>query len=281
MTNTEQMAQIAIQASPVRKSVFRSPYLITALLLPLILMAWWLATTVTNSVPAILLPTPESVWQSFPRVVGAERFGDQVMRTLMEFTGGFALGASVGFFLGVLLSTSRRLRAAYLPFLSALEAIPTVILAPIIIASVGFGIEGKIAQAAIACFYAVFITTLSGLGLAEPNAVNLMRSLRASKWQTMVKLRIPNALPVIFGGLQLGATTAIIGAIVSEFIGSTGGLGYLMLRYRSGFDTPAYWVIIFIFLVIGLVVYLTIWYIEKRVVFWRSVEVTRPDLEKN
>ena len=124
MTNTEQMAQIAIQASPVRKSVFRSPYLITALLLPLILMAWWLATTVTNSVPAILLPTPESVWQSFPRVVGAERFGDQVMRTLMEFTGGFALGASVGFFLGVLLSTSRRLRAAYLPFLSALEAIP-------------------------------------------------------------------------------------------------------------------------------------------------------------
>ena len=277
---TEQIAQIAIEASPKRKRVFRSPYVLTVLLLPLILFWWWMATTVTNSVPAILLPTPESVWEAFPKVLGGNNFGDQVLRTLTEIVGGFGLGAGVGFFLGVLLSSSRRLRAAYLPFLSALEAIPTVILAPIIIAWIGFGVEGKILQAAIACFYAVFITTLSGLGLAEPNSVNLLRSLRATKWQTMVKLRIPNALPVIFGGLQLGATTAIIGAIVSEFIGATGGLGYLMLRYRSGFDTASYWVIIFLFLIIGLVVYLTIWYIEKRVVFWRSVEVTRPDLEK-
>lgn len=277
---TEQIAQIAIDTSPKRKKVFRSPYALTALLLPLILVWWWLATTVTNSVPAILLPTPESVWQSFPKVLGGNGFSNQVLRTLTEIVGGFGLGATVGFFLGVLLSASRRLRAAYLPFLSALEAIPTVILAPIIIAWIGFGIEGKILQAAIACFYAVFITTLSGLGLAEPNFVNLMRSLRATKWQTMVKLRIPNALPVIFGGLQLGATTAIIGAIVSEFIGATGGLGYLMLRYRSSFDTASYWVIIFLFLIIGLVVYLTIWYIEKRVVFWRSVEIARPDLEK-
>ncbi len=277
---TEQIAQIAIDASPKRKRVLRSPYVLTALLLPLILFWWWMATTVTNSVPAILLPTPESVWEAFPKVLGGNNFGDQVLRTLTEIVGGFGLGAAVGFFLGVLLSSSRRLRAAYLPFLSALEAIPTVILAPIIIAWIGFGVEGKILQAAIACFYAVFITTLSGLGLAEPNSVNLLRSLRATKWQTMVKLRIPNALPVIFGGLQLGATTAIIGAIVSEFIGATGGLGYLMLRYRSGFDTASYWVIIFLFLIIGLVVYLTIWYIEKRVVFWRSVEVTRPDLEK-
>lgn len=280
MTRTEQIAQVAIAASPKKRKILRSPYLLTAGLLPLILLGWWYATTVTNSVPAILLPTPESVWESFPVVLGGNSFSGQVIRTLTEIAGGFGLGATVGFFLGVLLSSSSRLRAAYLPFLSALEAIPTVILAPIIIAWVGFGVEGKILQAAIACFYAVFITTLSGLGLAEPNAVNLMKSLRASKWQTMVKLKIPSALPVIFGGLQLGATTAIIGAIVSEFIGSTGGLGYLMIRYRAGFDTAAYWVIIFLFLVIGLVVYLTIWFIEKRVVFWRRAEISRPDLEK-
>jgi NitT/TauT family transport system permease protein len=278
---TEQMAVVAMRSSPKpKKAIWRSPYALTVALLPVVLLAWWLATTVTKSVPAILLPTPESVLASFPRVLGGNNFGDQVIRTMTEIAGGFALGATVGFFLGVLLSSSRRLRSAYLPFLSALEAIPTVILALIIIAWIGFGVEGKILQAAIACFYAVFITTLSGLGLAEPNAVSFMRSLRASKWQTMVKLRIPTALPVIFGGLQLGATTAIIGAIVSEFIGATGGMGYLMLRYRSSFDTAAYWVIIFLFLVIGLVVYLTIWYVEKRVVFWRRLDVTRPDLEK-
>jgi len=280
MTRTEQIALHAVAKSPGARRKKARPYVLTAFIAPFLLGAWWLATTATNSVPSILLPTPESVFAAFPRVIGATGFSSQVGRTLLEIVGGFTLGASVGFLLGILLSTSSRLRAAYLPFLSALEAIPTIILAPVIIASVGFGAEGKIFQAAIACFYAVFITTLSGLGLAEPNAVALMHSLRASKWQMMVKLRIPTALPVIFGGLQLGATTAIIGAIVSEFIGATGGLGYLMLRYRSSFDTAAYWSIIFMFLVIGLAAYLIIWYIEKRFVFWRDVSVTRPDLEK-
>lgn len=279
MTRTDVIAQIAIDESEKKRKKF-SPYIVTAGLLPLILLVWWLATTVFKSVSPILLPTPESVLVAFPRVLGAMGFGDQVMRTLLEIAGGFAVGATIGFFLGVLLSSSNRLRSAYLPFLSALEAIPTVILAPLIIAWIGFGIEGKILQAAIACFYAVFITTLSGLGLAEPSAINLMRSLRASRWQIMTKVRIPTALPVIFGGLQLGATTAIIGAIVSEFIGSTGGLGYLMIRYRGGYDTAAYWVIIFIFLVIGLTVYLAIWWAERKIVFWRRTEITRPDLEK-
>lgn len=277
---TETIANVAIQASPRARLRRILPYALTVLIAPILLFGWWLATTVTKSVPAILLPTPESVVAAIPKVIGASGFSGQVLRTLTEIAGGFALGATVGFFLGVLLSSSSRLRVAYLPFLSALEAIPTVILAPIIIAWIGFGIEGKILQAAIACFYAVFITTLSGLGLAEPNAVNLMRSLRASKWQTMVKLRIPTALPVIFGGLQLGATTAIIGAIVSEFIGATGGLGYLMLRYRASFDTASYWVIIFLFLLIGIAVYLVIWWAERRLVFWRRAEIARPDLEK-
>ena len=189
---------------------------------------------------------------------------------MSEIVLGFGLGALVGFGLGMLLGSSSRLRTAYLPFLSALEAIPTVILAPVIIAWFGFGIEGKVFQAAIACFYAVFITTLSGLGLAEPNSVQLMRSLCASKLQIMRMLKIPAALPVIFGGLQLGATTAIIGAIVSEFVGSDAGLGYLLQRYRSGFDTPAVWVMIGIFLIFGLIAYLILWFAERKIVFWRA-----------
>ncbi|MBG6238420.1 NitT/TauT family transport system permease protein [Mycetocola sp. CAN_C7] len=276
---TEAIAAVAVASSPQARRRRFSPYILTVAFAPLIYAIWWLATS-TRFVSPILLPAPQAVWNSFPRVVFADGFGEQVLRTLSEIVGGFLLGATIGFALGMLLSSSSRLRAAYLPALSALEAIPTVILAPIIIAWVGFGVEGKIMQAALACFYAVFITTLSGLGLAEPNAVNLMRSLGASKWQTMTKLRIPTALPVIFGGLQLGATTAIIGAIVSEFIGSTGGLGYLMIRYRGSFDTAAYWVIIFFFLAIGLATYLLIWYIEKKVVFWRRTDITRPDLEK-
>lgn len=280
MSYTESIATATQRNSRAAKRRRNAPYLLTAAIAPFILLMWWLSTEVLRAVPPILLPTPGSVWEALPRVVGANGFLGHVGITVLEFLGGFGGGATVGFLLGVLLSSSSRLRAAYLPFLSALEALPTVILAPIIIAWLGFGVEGKMLQAAIACFYAVFITTLSGLGLAEPNSINLMRSLGASRWQIMTKVRIPTALPVIFGGLQLGATTAIIGAIVSEFIGATGGLGYLMLRYRAGFNTPSYWVIIFFFLIFGLVVYLTIWWLEKKIVFWRSVAVTRPDLEK-
>jgi len=256
-----------------------SPYVVTVLIAPVLFGVWYYLTN-SAVVPSILLPTPQSVAEAVPRVIGANGFSDHVMRTVTEIILGFALGALVGFALGMLLGSSIRLRTAYLPFLSALEAIPTVILAPVIITWFGFGIEGKVFQAAIACFYAVFITTLSGLGLAEPNSVQLMRSLCASKWQIMRKLKIPAALPVIFGGLQLGATTAIIGAIVSEFVGSDAGLGYLLQRYRSGFDTPAVWVLIGIFLIFGLISYLTLWLAERKIVFWRAADIARPDLEK-
>ncbi len=256
-----------------------SPYVVTVLIAPVLFGVWYYLTN-SGVVPSILLPTPQSVAEAVPRVIRANGFSDHVMRTVTEIILGFALGALVGFALGMLLGSSIRLRTAYLPFLSALEAIPTVILAPVIITWFGFGIEGKVFQAAIACFYAVFITTLSGLGLAEPNSVQLMRSLCASKWQIMRKLKIPAALPVIFGGLQLGATTAIIGAIVSEFVGSDAGLGYLLQRYRSGFDTPAVWVLIGIFLIFGLISYLTLWLAERKIVFWRAADIARPDLEK-
>jgi len=273
----DRVSELRADTSTWRRAV--SPYVVTVLIAPVIYGVW---SYITNSgmVPSILLPTPQKVFEAVPRVVGAKGFSDHVIRTVSEIVLGFGLGALVGFGLGMLLGSSIRLRTAYLPFLSALEAIPTVILAPVIIAWFGFGIEGKVFQAAIACFYAVFITTLSGLGLAEPNSVQLMRSLCASKLQIMRMLKIPAALPVIFGGLQLGATTAIIGAIVSEFVGSDAGLGYLLQRYRSGFDTPAVWVMIGIFLIFGLIAYLILWFAERKIVFWRAAAISRPDLEK-
>lgn len=280
MTTTTQeiLAAELPSAAPRRRRV--SPYLVTIILAPVIFGIWY-AVTNLGLVSPILLPTPDRVFGAIGRVFGARGFfTDHVSRTVIETILGFGLGGLVGFALGLLLSSSMRLRTAYLPFLSALEAIPTVILAPLIIAWFGFGIEGKVLQAAIACFYAVFITTLSGLGLAEPNSVQLMKSLKASKWQIMRMLKIPAALPVIFGGLQLGATTAIIGAIVSEFVGADAGLGYLLQRYRSGFDTPAVWVIIGGFLIFGLCSYLILWFAERRIVFWRRSEISRPDLEK-
>lgn len=262
-----------------RPRVRVSAYVVSALLAPVLFAGWWW-TTALELVPAILLPSPAAVWDAVPRVLGAGGFWGNFRRTSTEILFGFALGGSIGFALGLLLGASTRLRSAYLPFLSALQAVPKVILAPLIIAWFGFGLEGKVVQAGIACFYAVFVTTLSGLELAEPESIQLMRSLKASGWQIMRKVKIPSALPAIFGGLQLGATTAIIGAIVSEFVAADAGLGFLMLRYRSSFDTPAVWVLIFVFLLFGMTSYLLLWAAERKIVFWRRSSVARPDLEQ-
>ncbi|WP_426244626.1 ABC transporter permease [Nocardioides sp. LHG3406-4] len=272
-TVTRPSPTLASASGPARRPRFRSPYWLSVAVAPVLYLVWYLSAQAELVAP-ILLPAPADVWDAVPRVYGANGFLEHVSRTVGEIVLGLALGAAIGFLLGVLLGSSTRLRAAYLPLLSAAESVPTVILAPLIIAWFGFGLDGKVVQAAIACFYAVFITTLSGLAMAEADSISLMRSLRASRWQILRKVKIPFALPVIFGGLQMGATTAIIGAIVSEFVGADRGLGFLMLRYRSSYDTPAVWVLIFVFLAFGLIAYLIIWAAERRIVFWRRPEST-------
>lgn len=252
-----------------RKLPLPPPWVLSVALLGALLFAWYSAARLELA-SRVILPPPEAVAEAVPRVVTAPTFGANLIRTLTEIVGGFGLGAMVGFLLALLLGSSDSLRAAYLPLLSALDAIPTVILAPMIVAVLGFGVEGKILQAAIACFFAVFITTLAGLDMAEPDAVTYMRSLRAGKLVTLWRLRIPAAAPAIFGGLQIGAALAIIGAVVSEFTAADAGLGFLLTRYRAGFASADMYVIIMIFLLIGLAFYALIRVVERRVVFWRK-----------
>jgi NitT/TauT family transport system permease protein len=242
---------------------------VSVLLAPLILLAWHLATT-SGAVPSILLPTPAAVWESAPKIFNGATFGTNFGRTVSEILLGFAVGSGIGFGLGVLLASFPILLAAYFPFLSAFKAIPTIILAPMIITWFGFGMEGKVVQAAITCFYAVFITTLAGLEMVTRDQIRFMTSLKASRWQILWKLRLPAALPAIFGGLQISASAAIIGGIVSEFVAADAGLGFLLLRYKSSFNVAAIWVLIFVFLVLGLLSYAIIQALQRRVVFWQA-----------
>jgi NitT/TauT family transport system permease protein len=261
----------ALPALPASRSTGRIwlPRIVSLALLPLILLAWNSVTT-SGMIPSILLPTPGAVWAIAPKILEGASFGSNFMRTISEIILGFLLGSGIGFGLGVLLGSIPILHAAYFPFLSAFKAIPTIILAPMIITWFGFGIEGKVVQATITCFYAVFITTLAGLEMVTRDQVRFMASLKASRWQALWKLRLPAALPAIFGGLQIAASAAIIGGIVSEFVAADAGLGFLLLRYKSSFNVPAIWVLIFVFLVLGLLSYVIIQTAERRIVFWQA-----------
>ena len=245
------------------------PTAVSVAIAPLLVLLWILARRI-DLVHPILLPEFTDAVAGFREVVTADGFGTHLWRTVSEIGLGFGLGCVVGLLLGIALATFPLLRRAYFPLLAGFEAIPGIVLAPVVITWLGFGLSGKVTQAAIACFFPVFVTTLVGLSMVSENELKLMRIMKASRWTVMRELRIRSALPAIFGGLKIAITMATIGAIVSEFVGSDAGLGYLLLRYKAGYDTPAMFALIFIFGVIGVLSFLLLEFLERTIVFWRK-----------
>jgi len=245
------------------------PTVVTVAIAPLLIGLWLLAREL-DLVHPILLPEFTDAINALREVVTADGFTMHLNRTLSEIGLGFLLGGVVGLALGIGLSSFPTLRRAYFPLLAGFEAIPGIVLAPVVITWLGFGLSGKVVQGAIACFFPVFVTTLVGLSMVSENELKLMRIMKASSWTVMRELRIRSALPAIFGGLKIAITMATIGAIVSEFVGSDAGLGYLLLRYKAGYDTSAMFALIFIFGVIGVLSFLLLEFLERKIVFWRK-----------
>jgi NitT/TauT family transport system permease protein len=256
--------------SGLRRAVGRwLPVVISILVAPFLVLLWVLARRL-DLVHSILLPDFRAAVEALWEVVTDDVFGRHLWRTVSEIGLGYGLGCAIGLGLGIVLSSFPLLRRAYFPLLAGFEAIPGIVLAPVVITWLGFGLTGKVVQAAIACFFPVFVTTLVGLSMVTENEMRLMRILRASRWEVFRKLRLRSALPAIFGGLKIAITTATIGAIVSEFVGSDAGLGFLLLRYKASFETPSMFALIFIFGILGTASFLLLELIERKVVYWQS-----------
>jgi NitT/TauT family transport system permease protein len=232
-------------------------------------LAVWQYATTSGLVHQIILPAPSTIAAEVPQLLGDREFGLHFTTTVAEIILGFLLGSLVGFGLGIALALSPLLRGAYFPLVTAFQATPRVILAPLVITWFGFGIESKVIQAVILSVYPVFLNTLVGLTLTEENAVRLMRSLGASRWQTFVKLRLPDAMPTIMAGAKVALTFAMIGSIIAEFVGAENGLGYLLSRYNFELRIPAVYALIVLLALIGLSLYLLLEWIDHRLVFWR------------
>jgi len=192
--------------------------------------------------------------------------------TLSEAVLGFLIGAAIAIALAVGSALSDTFRRYVSPYAVVLNVTPGIALTPIIIAWFGFGMGSKIALAAIISFFPIFVNTLTGLTQVDMDREELFKSLGASRLQVFTNLHVPAAMPLLFAGLKIGLTTALIGAVVAEFAQATEGVGVLMNRFSFQLNMGASIATLLSMTLIGLLLFYSMEFLDRRLIFWRREE---------
>jgi len=245
--------------------------LATPLALVLLIAGWELIAWL-GQYPSFLLPTPREVAARFGVALADGSLLRHTAITLGEVFGGLALGLTVATVLGYLLAKSTLLEQILSPYIVASQAVPIVALAPLLVIWFGVGSLSKVLVCALTLFFPVLMNTIVGIRNVDRDLLELMRSLRASRWQVFYHLELPGALPVLMSGLKVGVTLSVIGAVVGEFVGADRGLGFLVNLARGLFDTPLMFVALLTLMAIALALYGLVVLIERRVLSWQSQE---------
>jgi NitT/TauT family transport system permease protein len=208
-------------------------------LLFVVVVAVWEGVIRWREVPLYVVPPPSAIWRSLVNGLGSGLFINNAFVTLSEALLGFAGAAVIAIALGSAIAQSRFVERVLYPYLIAIQTTPKVAIAPLFIIWFGFGITSKIIMAGIVSFFPILVNVITGLRSTDAQKIELMRSLRASRWQTFKMVKLPSALPMIFAGLHIAVIFSILGAIVGEFVGSKKGLGNLILQMNFNLDTAA------------------------------------------
>ncbi|MGC9333916.1 MAG: ABC transporter permease [Anaerolineae bacterium] len=244
------------------------------LLIPVAVIAFvgmWALVAHLGDYPAYLLPGPGQVWARFVTVLASGTLWYHTQITLLEVLGGLAMGLTAATVLGYLLAKSPLLERFLSPYIVASQSVPIVALAPLLIVWFGFGLLSKMLVCALTIFFPVLISTMVGLRTVEEDLMDLMRSLQASRWQVFRFLELPASLPVFLGGLKIGVTLSVIGAVVGEFAQSDRGLGFLVnLASRGLFDTALMFVALFVLMTIALGLYGLVSALEALLLGWKK-----------
>ena len=217
-----------------------------------LIAAWYLFVTYGH-VPSFVMPSPFATIAT----LGGKNY-DWVGNTLVtasEIFSGYLLAVIVGVLLAIMFSWSRAAEDAVMPLLVSLNMIPKVALGPLFIVWFSYGIFPNAIIAFSISFFPILLNTARGFREVEPELIELVSSLRSSKWQTFTKIQLPSAFPYIFSGMKIGAILAVAGALVGEFLGSSRGLGYLMLQVQVTLDTAAMFMAVILITLIGVVLY--------------------------
>ena len=229
------------------------------------LLVWW------GSYPPFILPGPGDVWRQFLVVLGDGRLLRHSLVTISEIIPGLLLGFLIALPLGYLLAKSPLADRLLSPYLIASQAIPIIAIAPLLTIWITSGYWARVWVAVLVVFFPILVNSIAGMRSVPTELYELMHSLQATRGQIFRKLEIPAAMPVLMAGLKVGATLAVIGTLVGEFVQpKSAGLGFLLVTARYQFKTDLVFVVLFTLVVIALSLYALIAVLEKRMLHWRN-----------
>lgn len=224
----------------------------------------------TDFLPDVVTPSPFTVLDTMGAQATSEFMWENMWVTLQEGLLGFLIGATIGFVLGVGIGVSTLVSRAVYPFVVLVQSMPRVALAPVFVALLGFGQSSKVLTAVAICFFPVLINTIVGLRNFSSDALMLMRSLHANRWQTFRKLLLPGAMPMVFGGLKTSMTFALLGAIVGELTAANEGIGALIEVSAFSLRMDQVYGYILWMSLVSLVIFGFMDLLDRKVVFWRE-----------
>lgn len=236
--------------------------------LALIALAFWQFGAPLAGLSVFILPTPLQIIERIG--VDYHLLATNSLVTLSETLAGFAIAAVAGVGTAFAIFYSSIFERACYPLLVAMQTVPKVALAPLLVLYLGYDFAPKCFLAFLLAYFPIVIATVVGLKALDKAMVDLVRSMGANEWQTFVKIRLPAALPSIFGGLKVGISLAVIGAVIGEYVAAERGLGYLQLQASSQFDTTLSFASLILIAVIGVVTFWALEVVEKRAVFQRE-----------
>ena len=257
---------IRVERGMLSRALFVLRRWLPAVLIGGIAVGAWEGLVAVNDVPSWKLPPPSGIavemWEA------RSLLASHTWVTLEEVLAGFAIALAAGVTLASLISISPTMARVLYPPVIASETVPWIVIAPLLLIWVGYGMQHKVIVVALIALFPIVVNTADGLRSADPDMVSLLRALGASRRQIFTKVQVPSSLPSLFSGIKIAVTASVIGAVVGEWVGSSEGLGYLAIRSKSQFLTDRVLASIFLLCLMGIALFLVAALAERRLMPW-------------
>lgn len=240
---------------------------IRGLVITLTLLMIWQVVVMAFHLPPYILPSPILVLKNFPQFGGL--IWVQLIPTLIEAVLGFVCSLLLGVMAALIITYFKPARLWFLPLLLVSQALPTFAIAPLFVIWFGYGIASKIATTILMLFFPITSSFYDGLQRTPQGYLDLAKTMNASKWQLLWRIKIPAALPSLASGLRLAATFAPMGAVIGEWVGASSGLGFLILNANSRMQIDLMFAALIVLVVLTLLFYFAVDFILKKLINWK------------